>query len=363
VVTAAVVADADCVVCLHDDGPVCPRCRHRLAEQLADLPAMAGRLSVALVPGPGGGGDRVSTGKGEAPMPARLAALTLIAGGSDDARCLFVPAVRIWTTVEPEGGKTWHREQVRDGDGRRVMTLADDQTGVLPLREWLRAWALEWHRALGHSVAEAGPVRAQRRNPPIVQGDRADPVADAWDARWPEPGWGLATRRHHDYLTTWLEQACDRVAHPEDFAASLRTLTGAVRAALGESDDLEYLGRCPEEVFDRATRSATICGATLWHDPYASVITCPRCHTETGQDRRIWLARRILDTWPIDRRRRYPRGLIAILRLPQCPTCSAPLHVDWLDATERADREPFWRPGALTCPDGHPDAAAGRTVG
>jgi hypothetical protein len=82
------------------------------------------------------------------------------------------------------------------------------------------------------------------------------------------------------------------------------------------------------------------------------VITCPRCHTETSQDRRIWLARRILDAWPIDRRRRYPRGLIEILRMPACATCSKPIDVEWVNATEHADRERFWRPGALRCPAG-----------
>jgi hypothetical protein len=366
-----------CSVCRRREDPVCEPCQHRIADQLAALPALRERLRVALVPG-SGGGERVSTSKGEAPMPVRLAALSLIAGGSDEARCLFVPAVNVWTIVEPDGTKTWHRQLLRDSTGRRVMVLADDQTGVLPVHAWLRSWALEWRRALGHSSATGRPAYAERRTsscadrrslapdwrqqlsatqlgiaPAVPVADRPDdPVADDWDQRWPASGWSAASRAQLAYLRNWLPQACEQLPHFVDFAASLRTLTGAVHAALGDVDDLEYLGRCPEEVTNRATGATSICGALIWHDPYASVITCPRCHTETGQDRRIWLARRILDAWPIDRRRRYPRGLIEILRIPQCVTCSKPIDVEWVNATERADRERFWRPGAVRCPAG-----------
>lgn len=252
------------------------------------------------------------------------------------------------------------------------MTLVDDQSGVLPIREWLQAWAREWRRALGHSHGEAGPPRVRRRNPGIVQSDElctgcgrsdgfhrwwctsssVDPVVDEWESRWPDTGWGPITHQHHAYLSTWLPTACDQMPRIGDFAASLRTLTGAVRAALGDVEDLEYLGRCPEDTKDRSTGVVSVCGAAIWHDPFASVITCPRCHTETGQDRRIWLARRILDVWPIDRRRRYPRRLIEVLRIPGCVTCSTPIAVEWVSATERADREPFWRPGSVACPRG-----------
>lgn len=341
-----------------------------MTEQLAALPELHARLRTALVPGSGGtGGERVSTGKGEAPMPARLAALSLIANGSDEARCTFVPAVRVWTTVEADGSKRWHREQTRDNAGRRVMTLADDQTGVLPVKAWLRSWALEWRCSLGHTAGGMLPqfvgrrARSQHRQQisaaqlgitrAAAVADRPDdPVEQDWDDRWPATGWGRNTRAHHTYLSTWLPEACERLAHIGDFAASLRSLTGAIRAALGDIDDMEYLGRCPEDVTNHATGTVTVCGAPIWHDPYASVITCPRCHTETGQDRRIWLARRILDVWPIDRRRRYPRGLIEVLRRPECVTCCSPVRVEWVNATERADRELFWRPGEVTCPLG-----------
>lgn len=340
--------------------PVCLRCRTRMAAELAELPALYNRLRLALVPGPGRGGERLPAAKGEAPMSARLAALTLLAGGSDDARCLFVPAVRIWTTMEQTDTgevRMWHRELITDEQGRLVMALVDDQSGVLPVRDWLRAWALEWRHPLGHSTAATFPSRSKNsstdRHASIKAEDAEDdPVAREWDRRWPESEWGPNSARYHAYLSTWLPEACDRVPHIADFAASLRTLIGAVRAALDDIDDLEYLGRCPEDIEDRTTGNTLTCGAEIWHDPYASVITCPRCHTETGRDKRIWLARRILDAWPIDRRRRYPRGLIEILRLPQCGTCGTPIVVEWIDATERADREPFWRPGTVTCPHG-----------
>jgi hypothetical protein len=344
-------SDDTCAVCRRAQPPVCPcpSCRRRMFNELNDLPQLWNELQTALVPGPGGG-ERIASGKGEAPIPARLSALTLIAGGSDDARCVFVPAVRVWTTVvqvDDKPVKVWHREAMRDAAGRRVMTLVDDQAGVLPLREWLRAWALEWRRCLDHSTEHhrRGGTRPSR----LAVAD--DPTAEEWAARWPLTDWGAATRDHYWYLMTWLDAACESLPHIGDFAASLRTLTGAVRAALGDGEDLEYLGRCPEEVEDR-DHHTTICGAALWHDPYASLITCPRCHAETPNERRIWLARRILDAWPIDRRRRYPRGLIDVLRTPTCDACGGPLAVEWIDATESADREPLWRPGTIACPAG-----------
>lgn len=323
-----------CGICGRGDGPVCDRCHARMARQLADLPELWRRLRLALVPG-AGNGERVTAPRGEAPMPTRLAALSLIAGGSADTRCLFVPAVRVWTTVEqvpagPAGGlgrpvPTWHREPVRDVQGRLVMTLADDQVGVLPVREWLWAWAVEWRHTFGHGTAVRRPATAGR---------------------------SPASRAHHQYLRSRLRQACESNPRITDFAASLRALTGAARAALGDVDDLEYLGRCPEDITDPRTDTTTACGAQIWHDPYASVITCPRCHTDTVQQHSVWLARRILEVWPIDRRRRYPRGLIAVLRKPACVTCGEAVRVEWIDATERADPQRFWRPGSVTCPTG-----------
>lgn len=369
--------DADvCVVCRRNGpGRLCDRCRHRCAEQLADLPTLWSRLRVALVPGPGGTGERVTAASGEAPMPVRLAALNLLAPGSDDARALFVPAVRTWTTIDVvipmRPVVRWHRELTYDAAGRIVMEPAGDQGGTLPIRTWLRAWAYEWRSALGHERTDRAVARRDRETyrqrdrrlsaaplglgPARAPAERpADPVADEWRERWPagSSSWGEASDNHHAYLTGWLREATRRYQHIGDFTTSLTGLVGAAHAALGDADDLEYLGRCPEELDDPASDAPRICGAALWQDPYASVITCPRCHTETGPEQTVWLARRILDAWPIDTRRRYPRGLIDVLRPLTCETCRSSVTVKWLDATERADRERFYRPVALTCVKG-----------
>lgn len=350
--------------------PVCDRCRDRMLGQLAELPDLLERLPLAMVPGPGGG-ERVAATR-TPPLPVRLDALTLTAGGGD-ARATFVPKVEVRSqTVIVDGVErvVWAREQVVDEHGRPVNALTDDQTGTMPVRVWLLEWEADWRRQFGHSDGLRRPVMAQKP-PPVDQPTPedaarvllglgpslaparrpADPVADEWRLRWRSPA-DLVTDRAHRYLTTWLEHACAHHPRIGDFAAGLRCLTGEVRAALGDTSDLEYLGRCPEEITDRVTDERVICGAAIWHDAYVDVIVCPRCRTETGQDRRIWLARRILDTWPVDPRRRYPFGLIAILRLPTCGACGQAVYVEWVDATERRDSERFWRPGRVSCRNG-----------
>jgi hypothetical protein len=371
-----------CAVCGKDgDRAVCGRCQQRMAGQLAELPGMARRLAVALVPG-GGGGERVTASR-EAPLPLRLAALSLTAGGSDEARCFFVPKARVWSTLEDrpvidldadglyretiQPVTVWHRELERDERGRVVMVAADDQAGTLPIKAWLLGWELDWRTWFGHSLERlpSTMVRKMRRDPPA---DRArvllgigpalpmsqrpdDPIEEELGLRFTTWQSDRVATRAHAYLTTWLPQAAERQPHIADFAVSLRGLVGAVRATLGEAEELEYVGRCPDEVVDRATEERSVCGAAIWHDPRLAVITCPRCRAETPEHLRIWLARRILDVWPIDPRRRYPRGLIATLRLPRCD-CGETVAVDWVDATERQDRERFWRPGRVSCPAG-----------
>lgn len=321
-----------CVVCRRrEEVPVCGGCAARLREQLAFLTEGVNRLTYALVPGPGGG-EKVSTSK-EAPLPLRLSALTLLAGGS-----------------------RWP-----------MRAYADDQTGTLPPKVWIRAWAMDWRLEFGHSAEEVqvraeAPVRDD--GPPVdprallgIEGRQepaqraADPLSIEWNARWlPTPA--PAVTRDHRYLLTWLDHACEHHPYIDQFALGLRSLVGAVKAALGDTDDLEYVGRCPEELTNRKTGERYVCGARIWVDPYVDQIACPRCRMTTDQSRRIWLARRILDTWPIDRRRRYPRGLIEILTLPLCGRCGASVRVEWIDATERSDTERFWRPGRVECPAG-----------
>lgn len=388
--------DGKCVLCRVHDGRVCESCRVRMAELLSAVPDILRRLPLAMLPGQGGG-ERVSSTR-EAPLPLRLAALNLAAGGSDDARCVFVPRVRVWASGETVAAPTdddphatvqvtvWHRALVRDGRGRPVMTLADDQSGVLPVGTWLERWALDWNRQFGHgseprparqAQCECGvrPAVANRHlhrrgcnhyRPPLPDAVRTllglgkalppaerpeDPAADEWLLRWGATHPGDATLARHRYLTQNLNHACDFHPAIADFAASLRGLVGAARAVLGDTEDLEYVGRCPEEITAHGSDERRICGAAIWHDPHTSVVTCPRCRAETPLGRRIWLARRILEAWPIDRRRRYHLGLIQILRLPVC-SCGERVEVEWIDATERADRERFWRPGRVTCPNG-----------
>lgn len=366
------MADQSCAICLRPSRDrVHDGCRTRLRDQLAALPGMLDRLPYALIPGSGGAGERVSASR-EAPLPLRLAALTLTAGGSDDARCCFVPRVLVTSTVVEVGGArrtVWHRELVRDGQGRPVMVLADDQAGVLPIGAWLEAWAFDWRTWWGHSTEDV-PRRAPEPQQPAryTQQDLArivlglgpalapaarpdDPYAEEWRTRWQPTGLVGAADRHHDYLTEWLDAACDEYPHIADFAASLRALTGAALAALGDTSDLQYIGRCPEMVPDRITGEELPCGAAIWHDPYTSAIVCPRCHTETGEDRLMWLARRILDVWPLDRRRRYTQTLIGALRLPSCG-CGATVRVEWVDVTGRRDTQRYYQIGRVTCPAG-----------
>lgn len=374
-----------CAVCRRRrDWPVCQHCRRQIRDQLDALPNLAYRLTFALVPGPGSG-ERVSTSR-QPPLPVRLTALTLAAGGSDDARCVFVPKVRVWTeTVQVERTEfdadgqphtvteariQWHREPVYDERGRPVMVLSDDQVGTLSIRAWLREWCADWRAQFGHSDGAVQPARkwhVDDAQPPSVEEQARvllglgpalapaarpdDPVAEEWQMRWERTPDRVAGADYR-YLKAWLEHAYDEHPRISEFAASLRALVAAIRAVLEDVDVREYLGRCPEEFVDRASGEVTICGAALWHDADVAVIVCPRCRTETPMDRRIWLARRILDTWPIDHRRRYTRYLIEkVLRLPVC-ACGATVDVEWVEATERQDRERFWRPGRVTCPNG-----------
>lgn len=352
---------AGCRVCGRGAAPVCHRCHHRMAEQLALLPVLTERLIYALVPSGGAPStERVSVGVPTAPLPVRLSALTLLGAGTDQARCVFVPAVRVWATVEQvptaadgamQSVPLWHRELVYDDAGRPVLVAVDDQVSVLPVHEWVRSWADEWRSRLGGERV-INPIEVDDDPGGTADWVRHDPVAQEWRERFGVREWTPGTRRHHDYLTTWLGFACAEYPHIDDFAVSLRSLSGAISAALGEHADLEYLGRCPQDRHDPVTGTTHVCGAALWHDPYTSVIACPRCRSETDPAGRVWLARRILEAWPIDRRRRYPRDLIDALRPVPCVTCGVSVSVEWIEATERDDRQRFWRPGSIACSNG-----------
>lgn len=307
-------------------------------DQLDAIGPKVAALTYALVPGRGVGGERASAST-EAALPASLDALSLTGAGSDEARCLFVPKVRTWAVREDvvlADGETrsmtvWRREPVRDNRGRAVLVLADDQVGVLPVRSWLTAWELDWRHEFDQRTSHAPAprycacglaltylnapfhdegcetVQAAGISPRVLLGIGArppdatvrveDPVAQEWQMRWDPPAIGVRAGAALSYLRTHLGKACESHPRINDFAASLRTLTGALRAATGDILDLHYLGRCPEPLIGAGR---DVCGAALWHDPRHATITCPRCRTETHHSQSLRLARQIRHAFPAE---------------------------------------------------------------
>ena len=225
--------------------------------------------------------------------------------------------------------REWHQELVRDPDtGEPVLVDDDDQTGVTPPREWLGQQVDAWRAVFGHQrrpptrVPGAGPdvpalpadfvqwatrngtpkqvaellIAAQvlaagrqaqvnliaghapglgdgSKRPPELRED--DPLADEWELRFGETTTARAPADNVRYLQTWLDRACER----DDldlgrFAAELRVLDAELGRVLGEQPDQWYLGRCPATIVDRDGEGSSRCGATLWQDPHASVVTC-----------------------------------------------------------------------------------------
>lgn len=378
------VTAARCTVCRRREAPVCDICRHRMLVQLAMIPDLIRELPYALVP-TSGGGERVSATR-EAPLPVRLDALNLTAAGNDDTRGAYTPKIQVSSTVievEDESGATtsitvWDRQGVVSDSGYQIMILVDDQTGALPITAWLGFWIDDWSREFGHhalpptrpaaaslqqpALSESPPDRTRAKSytlsdtarvllglgPALPYPDRPeDPLAEEWTARWGERPVSMPHRLA--WLIRTFDHACHYHPRMADFAASLRTMVGALQVATGAGEDLEYLGRCPELITDPDTSLSYVCGAEIWYDLLNGSIVCPRCHAETDYDQRLGLARRILETWPLDRRRRYPKPLIRALTIPACP-CGAILDIEWLEATECRDVERFWRIGRVTCP-------------
>lgn len=360
-----------CVVCRRrrTDTRVCQGCTDLMAGQLGELPELERRLPLAQVRAQGVG-ERVS-GSRSAPLPLRIDPLSLTAGD---------PRVADWTVDQA------------------------DQSGDLPIGAWVDAWAWDWRRTFGHALPERSEPRlAPERPAPAVtvgagwlrtpaarealsrylaeieaaarrdlarlllglgdalpRGERPeDPVADEWAVRWRDAGRHVQLGTHVRYLTTWLDHACD--THPDvvTFAASLRALVGSAHAALGDGDDLTYLGRCPVPLLDRETGVEAPCGAGLWSDPHVSVITCNRCKTETPERGWLRLAGAIRRVWPLDPRRRYTRAETeALAGTVPCQGCGVPLDLRWVGATERRDARAMWRLTATVCP-----AACGTALG
>lgn len=378
-----------CVVCRRRPptcGLVCDGDRDTIAKLLADLPRKMSALEMQLLPSPAAAAERVSTSRSGSPMPARLDALSLGGPGAGRVTPMLHPKVRRWSTsrtvtvqypgLEPvERTVTdWHQELAVDDDGQPLLTDDDDQIGNLPPAEWL-AWTVRgWREHFGHSTirpeALSNPRRRRELNtverhraaakqlglgPARYAGDR-DPVADEWELRFGEPERAGQPAADVTYLINWLDAACDD-AETIDLpatAAELRSLSAELARVLGEQPDQAWLGRCPATVTeqDGAGRS---CGAGLWHEPFASGVQCPRCHSVWPERQLLNLAYAIREVWPIDRRRRYHLAEIRDMRLPRCPGCGATTTIDWRNATGTDDDTLWWRPVKVVCPAGCPD--------
>lgn len=194
---------AVCVVCRRQEGDiVCEDDRSGIAKMLGALPGRLERLSGLLFPGQGQGLDesRVATSRTDAQLPIRTAALSLLAGGNEQVSGMLHPLVRRWKTrrmalvsrIVVAGGVAtiveeekeiddWHREFVRDPDGRLVEAPDDDQIGTLPPREWLDTQVRYWRLKLGDHLPS--------RTPGAVAHSTRDalgrPIVTMWPAKLP----------------------------------------------------------------------------------------------------------------------------------------------------------------------------------
>lgn len=335
-----------CALCRRKEpATVCTRCKDRARERLDALPDLYRRLELALIRVQGVG-PKVSGSKRSAPLPLSAPVLSLISAGaySDQVRETFVPLIRTWTTRErvtvyerdPDGGPPipmrkevtrWHREVARDPNGRPVLVPAGDQDGYLPVAMWLTQHEADWRARFGHDPTTYRPPPPVHAGPGAVVADPSmylrllntddtwrehplppgvagpvgprrpmlrpkDPVDAELRARFGVPAFDDAVATAVAYLGVTLDWACEQ--HPDAvwFLTQLRAVHGACRAAVGELDSDVYLGQCPEP------NGATPCGAALVVDPYVDWIVCPRCKTETGKRKWLWLAQRIRETWP-----------------------------------------------------------------
>jgi hypothetical protein len=396
-----------------------------MLDLLGDLPRKMTLLPLMLMPGQSPAGEKVATTRVGSPTSARLDALSLVGPGSVPVPGALHPLVRrtcttrtvevevrvgaykveTHTTTLPE----WHQEVVIDrATGEPVLVTDDDQLGVLPPSEWLAQQCATWRTAFGHRKKPAAYVTAtpkRMRDPigwilahgtaeqvaamfavnelkqqfrqgvtnlmlgyePGYRGRRParlredDPVSDAWELRFGQPGLSRDDALHVRYLRTWLEQATDHDAlDVAGFAAGLRSLSAELTRVLGEKPDQQWLGRCPATITDRDAGTKTPCGAGLWQDPHASVVECPRCHGAWGPRtvHLMHLASEIRRVWPLDRRRRYnadeidalwPAGADGVRRPIGCPTCQFPIVIDWQDVTATGDTRRWWRPVRTRC--------------
>jgi hypothetical protein len=398
-----------CLVCLRrkpDRGLACTPCRDRMSDQLTDLPRKVRDLRVQVVPSPAGLRPRVQQSRTAAPIPVRLDALSLTGPGSgelSDAVAMH-PMIRRWptqrtVTVTDRAGRTteetitvWETRYAVDVAGQPVWLDDGDQHGIIPPADWLDLWVGRWRKRLGHHQplprrdTETPPREQQPAATPSRNRTREllgladgyggrrfraghgrdepaeDPTALEWQLRYPTPSTGTVNV-HVGYLLTWLDHACDDNPRIGEFGSELRALSAELSRVLGEQPDQQWLGCCPNTLTDRtATPPQSVpCGAGLWQDPHASVVTCPRCRAAWGPRKAdmFTLAAEIRRVWPIDRRRRYADSERRELdgrptdQAPvRCPGCGRPATIKWSDVTATTDRERWWRPDRATCPAG-----------
>jgi hypothetical protein len=372
---------AACVVCRRrepPDGHVCDTCQARIVTGLDDLLDKMDTLHLAVVPTAAPASDRVSTSRTGAPLPVRLDALSLIGPGNESVTAMMHPLVRRWsasrvvtvTTVQAnrwvQADRTitdWFQELALDDAGHPILAPDDDQIGVLPPREWLDSWVRAWRAAMHLHTPKPSPVHTWDTEPvrhdpdPGVTDRFADPLRDEWEIRYGHPPRNRANQANVEFLKLWLDKACRLDIGVAAFAAELHTLVAELSRVLGDTPDQQWLGRCPAQLAEH-DGGITTCAAGLWQDPHASQVVCPRCHSTWGPRpvELLHLAREIRRVWPVDRRRRYTAGEIDGLDLPVCPGCANQARVRWADVTATVDLERWWRPTAVTCPNGCPDA-------
>ena len=298
---------------------ICTRCQTDAVEMLTDLPRLLRRLALCLMPGGGGArGGRVRSSK-TAPLPVRLDPLSLIGAGSvrvpETMERRVIARQEVITVLvdgQPVDVKIWHRALAYGPEGNPVYVAAGDQRDPLPIPTWLDMWEALVRRHFGDvdpPLPALYRARVDRRayTRAVLHSDRlavgVDPLEIEVATRFGITAGRTRTDDAADYLAHRLPDICQWMEHTDapatDMLTELRGLYAAARATAGESDDLMYLGRCPETLLDRHADVEHPCGAHLMHDPYVTDIQCPRCRTVTPQRKWLWLARRIRDTWGV----------------------------------------------------------------
>lgn len=394
------MGEVSCAVCKHrtpHSGNVCDPCRQRMDQQLTDLLRQIAAVHLNLAPGAGGGeGPRVATSRTGSPTGARLGALSILGPGSDAVYARHLPDqvgelpplvwleswermwrkhFRLYSSIhQSPAGHTYHGCSVAvdiaasSPTARRVVlhraathTLLRATGGPAVLAALLTVGAA-WHA----SQEYAARVQVGMRN----HGERrgVDPLVDEWVLRF-GPAAKVPTAQIR-FFRLWLDRACDDPDMPiGDFAAELRAVSYGLAATLDEVDEKSWLGRCPSQIVDPATKQVIRCGADLWQDPYNGTtysgaseptgvrVQCPRCRTGWGPARLelVVLAGASRQAWPLDRRRRY-RTSEALALKPACPACGAPTHVGWREVTGNEDQHRWWQPIKVICPRRCPEA-------